>query len=51
MAVKLEKLFQIVGTLVESAPDGGPDQAAVEALPKAPQIFGYGNETCGGRAC
>src|SRR5688500_8108244 len=51
MSVKLENLFQIVGTLIEAAPDGGPEQATVEALPKPSQVLGHGNEAFGGRAC
>ena len=51
MSVQLENLYQIVGTLVESAPDGRPGQAAVKALAKSSQVFGHGNEAFGGRAC
>ena len=51
MSVQLENLYQIVGTLVESAPDGRPGQAAVKALAKSSQVFGPGNEAFGGRAC
>ena len=47
-SVELKELFQIVGALAHTRPQGCPFEAAVQASTEAAQMFGHGNKAFGG---